>query len=342
MKKKMILLTVALMCVLMLSGCKCKHVWQDANCETPQVCSKCGETSGAALGHSWEAATCTAPETCATCGKIRGLALGHTWTEATCTQAETCSSCGMTKGEPLEHTWTDATCMQAETCSACGMTRGDPLEHVWVEANYQEPKICDVCETVEGEPETAAFVRNGIEAKSGEEGAEYAMTVADVPVTVRVTYCQEIEPENDYAALDGYVWLQTTVRLTAEAYLSALDTDMPIFSDFTDYYDIEGYNNSLGTYTDEKLEQEMTTFTVNYYGTDYTDCYLVMGEPEVVAPKDSEDGLGSVTYTNYFHIPQGYDGVVLIYGDNTRLETEYEGDYMKLLQDENTLFLRLG
>lgn len=341
MRKRMMFLTIIMVCVLALSGCQCKHVWEQATCETPQICSKCDETSGAALGHSWEAATCTASETCTTCGKIRAKALGHVWTEATCMQAETCSACGMTQGEPLEHSWTEASCMQAETCDACGMTQGEPLEHDWVEANYQEPKICTVCETIEGEPEEAAFVQSGIEAKSGAEGAEYAMTIEDIPITVRVISRQENGPGEDYAAQDGYVWLQATVRLTAEEYLSSLDTGMPIFDDVTDYYNLEKFNASLGTYTDEERDQEITTFTVNYYGTDYTDCYLVVGETQVVAPKDNEDGLGSVTYTNYFHIPEGYDGIVLIYGDNTRLEEEYEGDNRKLFQDENTLFLRL-
>ena len=314
MKKKMILLTVELMCVLMLSGCKCKHVWQDANCETPQVCSKCGETSGAALGHSWEAATCTAPETCATCGKIRGLALGHTWTEATCTQAETCSACGMTKGEPLEHTWTDA--------------------------NYQQPKTCTLCEITEGEPLTAMFEAYGLEAPTAEPGSQHSMTVGDIPVTIFVEQCQKIEAENSVPTTAGYEWVAVTVRMTSEEDLSVLEHSNPVYFNFTDYYDAEGLYNSLDTQEEE--EQTLTTFGVNYQGADYSECAMAEGAMEFVAPEDSENGIGYMVMTWYFHIPQDYDGITLMFADNIRLETEYENDVLKLFGDEETVFLRIS
>ena len=94
------LLALALMAVL-LTGCCINHEWQDATCETPKTCAKCGETEGEALGHSWQ--------------------------DATCETAKTCTVCGTTEGEPAEHpmSWSpvvnDYTKMSG-VCATCGIT----------------------------------------------------------------------------------------------------------------------------------------------------------------------------------------------------------------------------
>lgn len=313
MRRKMILLTVVVMCALVLSGCQCKHVWMDATCETPQVCSKCDEISGAALGHRWENATCTTAEKCKTCGKIRGDALGHTWSEATCTLPE--------------------------TCSVCGEIQGEPLGHIWTEANYQQPKTCSVCEVTEGEPKPGIFAANGREIQPAALGVKYAMTVGGIKVSVSLEKCAEIEPEGDHKALDGYQWLEVTTRMEAEDDLAKLEHSMPVYTNFTDYYDIQGLLNSLKSQGTE--EQPATGFCVNYEGTDYPDCILVPGPVKPVSPEDSENGVGYMTVTGYVHIPQDYDGFMLVFGDNIRLEEEYEGDQTKLFADENTIFLRI-
>ncbi len=69
-----VLLTV---CVLMLTGCSCEHVWAQANCVDAKTCTKCQETKGTALGHDWQDATCEIPKTCARCGETDGQPLGH-------------------------------------------------------------------------------------------------------------------------------------------------------------------------------------------------------------------------------------------------------------------------
>ena len=108
---------------------KHEHVWEDATCTEPRICSVCGETEGEPLGHTWEDATCTEPRTCSVCGETEGEPLGHTWEEATCTAPKTCSVCGETEGKPLGHTWEEATCTAPKTCSACGETEGEPVDH---------------------------------------------------------------------------------------------------------------------------------------------------------------------------------------------------------------------
>lgn len=313
MRRKMILLTIAVMCAVVLSGCQCKHVWMDATCESPQICSKCNEVSGAALGHKWESATCTTAENCKICGKIRGDALGHIWTEATCTLAETCSVCGEVQGEPLGHVWTDA--------------------------NFQQPKTCSVCEATEGDPIPGTFAEYGREILPAELRVPQVMTVGGIKVTISLEKCVEIEPEGDHKTMDGYQWLEITTRMEAEEDLAKLEHSMPVYTNFTDYYDIQGLLDSLKPQGTE--EQPATKFCVNYEGTDYPDCILVPGPVNSVSPEDSENGVGYMTVTGYVHIPLGYDGFMLMFGDNIRLEKEYEGDLQKLFADENTVFLRI-
>ena len=126
--KKLICLALALMLVMTLTACGCKHeTWNEANCTTPKTCAECGETEGAPLGHSWLAATCETPKTCEVCGETDGEALGHSWTDATCEAPKTCEGCGLTEGEALGHTWMDATTEAPKTCETCGLTEGERI-----------------------------------------------------------------------------------------------------------------------------------------------------------------------------------------------------------------------
>lgn len=128
MKKRILIIALALVCLLMLASCGCKHQWIEPNCTAPALCALCGETQGAPLGHSWQAATCSAPKVCENCGETQGEPLAHTLTDATCEEAATCTVCGATQGEPLGHSWLDATYDAPKTCSVCGKTEGEPLE----------------------------------------------------------------------------------------------------------------------------------------------------------------------------------------------------------------------
>lgn len=107
----------------------CKHEWVDATCESPVICSKCGETAGKATGHTWKEASCTVAKTCSICGKTTGESAGHVWKDATCTSPKTCSLCNATEGEPLGHTWTEATYSSPKTCTVCSATEGSALKN---------------------------------------------------------------------------------------------------------------------------------------------------------------------------------------------------------------------
>lgn len=101
MKKKLIVLLLALSCILVLVGCGCKHEWLAATCENPKTCELCGETEGEAKGHSIVIATCEEAEHCESCNYVYGELLGHTWLDATTEAPITCETCGATEGERI-------------------------------------------------------------------------------------------------------------------------------------------------------------------------------------------------------------------------------------------------
>lgn len=78
LKKTIALAVIAVLALLTLTACSCKHEWAEATCTAPKTCKLCGATEGEPLAHTWDAATCTAPKTCAVCGATEGEPLGHT------------------------------------------------------------------------------------------------------------------------------------------------------------------------------------------------------------------------------------------------------------------------
>lgn len=98
MKKKIfVILSLALACLLVLSGCACQHEWKEADCLNAKVCTKCEEVEGEPLGHDWQEATCAAPETCSRCGETQGEMLEHTygkWVIGESDMTRTCEGCG--------------------------------------------------------------------------------------------------------------------------------------------------------------------------------------------------------------------------------------------------------
>lgn len=180
--KKTALALLLVVLIATLTGCKCKHEWQDATCTAPRICVKCGEAEGEPLGHKWQGATCEEPKCCTVCGEIQGKPLGHTWEDATCQSPKHCLVCGKTEGEPFDHIWEDATCTTAKTCKLCGLTNGEALGHDWLEATVEAPKTCQRCGQTVGEPlqpsnATTVQVKKGydrgIELALTEPGADY-------------------------------------------------------------------------------------------------------------------------------------------------------------------------
>lgn len=126
-KKKLIILGAAaavVIAVVLISCFVCFHSWQDAACESPMTCEKCGKTRGEPLAHEWVEATCSEPKHCLLCGKTEGTTVEHKWQEATCITAKTCTICGEIDGEPLGHAVKKWTVTKETSCSAEGERAG--------------------------------------------------------------------------------------------------------------------------------------------------------------------------------------------------------------------------
>lgn len=67
MKKLFSLLLVLAMMLSLVACGECDHDWEDATCEEPKTCSKCGETKGKPAGHDWEEED--GEMVCAECGE---------------------------------------------------------------------------------------------------------------------------------------------------------------------------------------------------------------------------------------------------------------------------------
>lgn len=131
--RKYFLILLAIICLLTLAGCGCKHEnWVDANCTAPKTCADCGETEGAPLGHSWLAATCDTAKTCELCGQTEAEALGHDFGDdapgsQNCEYPRACIRCGQAEREAKPHDWQDATTEAPKTCAVCGVTEGERI-----------------------------------------------------------------------------------------------------------------------------------------------------------------------------------------------------------------------
>ena len=155
-----------LLTMVVLTGCCLKHEWEEATCEDPKTCVKCGKTEGEALGHEWEKATCEEPKTCERCGETKGEPLGHEWIEASCEAPKTCKRCKKTEGEALPHEWKSATLDAPKTCINCGATEGDPIKVTqytlmertgrnWENVHFYNDSM--VCASKEGDEIVAGF-----------------------------------------------------------------------------------------------------------------------------------------------------------------------------------------
>lgn len=142
------------------------HIWADATCTLPMICTVCDATQGSDLGHDYVCETIV-EETCTTDGTAEFTcsrctdsytdaipATGHVWADATCTVPETCSSCGETSGEALGHSYgseitLEASCTTAGTetfeCSGCHDSYTETIPatgHNWLSATCELPRRC--------------------------------------------------------------------------------------------------------------------------------------------------------------------------------------------------------
>ena len=311
MKKKITILAILILCLFILTGCQCEHEWVDADCTTAKTCAKCGETEGEALGHSWVDVSCAAPR--------------H------------CERCGETEGEALAHTWQDATCAAPKTCTVCGATEGEALPHTWVDANYQAPKTCSVCGGTEGEPLTAYFEEQGLNvgAKTNQKIYDtvcYGNKSKMAKANITFSNYRIFESDAKHAAKEGYEWRAVDVSITFNDQ-NAWDYGFTWDCCSADYYT----NVPLSTGAN-------STYTVNYCGTDYSDCIgsvenVVQGSWVTSTYRDGRQTHKITSHFEaYFRVPIGYDGTVLAFIDGT--DDVKDGMSLHEVANKNTKYFR--
>lgn len=244
MKKLFALWIILLLTAALLAACGCDHQWEEADCNDPQTCSKCGATEGEELGHDYQDPDCENPKTCSRCGKTKGDALGHTWADATCDSPKTCTVCAATEGEALGHTWLDATCTTPKTCSACAATEGEALGHAWVDATCTTPKTCSACAATEG------------------EAAQHSWTEATCTEPKTCSVCSLTDGE----AL-GHTWYEATYELPKTCITCGATEGEPLSKEKSDLglgYSIKYFNEYIYYY----LNANGYNYSTQYYGAD--------------------------------------------------------------------------
>lgn len=306
MKKRFSLIAIFSLCLCLLAGCACSHQWTEADCLTPRTCAKCDATEGEALGHAWADATCAAPKTC--------------------------KNCGLTEGEALTHIWTEVSCAAPKTCENCGLTEGEALEHTWVDANYQAPQTCSVCGGTQGEALTASFEAQGFRFDETQFDVPYTLTAGSHTVTVTLASHEVFESDASHEALEGYQWHSVKVIIEGT---ESLNSVIPTYTDYNNYYDMESFNASLSPQTTSALLA--LKHTVNHNGVDYADCLFQLDSSNV------DEGSDGWTFEEHFaiRVPVGFDGIFVCVGNGSLMQGNYETDCLKLYADENTVFFRL-
>lgn len=318
MKKRGLILVGAVLLLLLIAGCTCKHIWEDATCTKPKTCTKCGESEGEALGHSWTDATCTEAKTCVVCEETEGEPVGHVWKDAECDVPKVCTVCGETEGEVLGHEWENAVCIKPKTCKRCGETEGKPLGHQWDAATCTEPKTCRVCGETEGEALGHQVLQweTVKPATCIEEGEQTGVcdvcarnTTETIPITEHTAgqWVVTVEPTEDepgewtlYCAVCGEVMETQVYELSAEEIKQRYKDNCSSYSYETLARDPGGYKGTYGKYTGEVIQVMESSF------------------------------LGVISYTLRINITKGKYG----YSDTIYVTYMQSGDAPRILEDD--------
>ena len=100
--KRISLICISALLALSLSGCGCRHEWQDATCQSPRICVLCGKTEGKVRAHRYANTACHEAEGCIYCGTTEGMELSHEWGR----DSRICIHCGF-DGRPADERFPD-------------------------------------------------------------------------------------------------------------------------------------------------------------------------------------------------------------------------------------------
>jgi len=316
------------------------HEWQDANCQKPKTCSVCDETEGTVGEHAWQEADCDKPKTCTVCGETEGAPTEHVWEDANCQQPKKCTLCGATEGEVGDHVWEGGDCETPATCSVCGI-QGEKTDHDWQEANYQAPKTCSLCGQTEGTPIMPDFVANNITTTPLEEfetedyrticyeNTSYA-THGYIIVKNYVTY-------SDYPDLEipeappGYEWRN------AHWQLEFSDVNALKYGAWYGWVYMDFYDNNLFKETANRIDDKTIKFSVNFQGEIYDQCLI----EEMNISNEWIDDVLVFTHEINVCVPKDYDGLVTLFYNKGLEEDDPQENAFELI-DEDSVLYQLG
>lgn len=303
--------------------------------------------TGCGHEHVWEDATCIVPKTCKECGKTEGEFSDHKWINATCEKAKYCEICGETEGEALAHTWVDATCSAPKTCSVCGETEGNALEHTLTEANYQQAAICEVCGESIGEPLQADFEKYNLTEHMVELDKAYDNKTLCYNNSAYTTVGKAVfsnyrtfDSDETHEEKEGYEWkcIDITCSFGDE---NAWEYGISPSGCFEDYYDIVKRDDS-----DERDDDGVIHFTVNWNGVDYTECCYIEDGVWTGWKDNTNPAYGDWEHINVFQesiavlVPVGYDGFVV--GVINRAVSWEDDQYVFDIDNTDSLFFRMN
>lgn len=330
------LMAAAAVAALLLFTCVFgNHTYRAAICTEPEACTRCGKTRGEPLGHDESAAACEAPAVCRRCGAVLSAPLGHDFLPADCEHPQICARCGITRGEPLGHVFAPATCTAPEICTRCGITRGEPLGHDMTAPTFQTPAICTRCGLKDGEALPPALLGKALNELAVGVPAPYTTAGyedrdVDVTGTVEIADYTVTAGDDDFPPRAGYEWHIATVRLVFEGDDAKSNGALNAWT-YGDWYLCD---NAMTAADDDGLR----AFVADWYGTRVT-CWQKTG-PAIES--DWYDRALRFTWREGVLVPEGYDGVLLIFC-NYRLLKDAPGPYLpaSAALDETTSVFRM-
>lgn len=211
-----------------------------------------------------------------------------------------------------EHIWTEADCLNPKICQRCGIVEGEKLGHTPSKANYQEASYCERCHVKLGDKLEPYFQKEGItHVLSAQTDTEYEYHTmctdeAGTETTGTMVYSDysTFVCDKTHDAKYGYEWQHIRIDFSfAEDAVWTKGITWNITTE--DYYDDTLFLKSLKDI--EGSEGRQKSFTVNYYGKNYTECIKETN----VDKKGWVNKVYYVSYDLYFLVPKGYDGIVV-------------------------------
>lgn len=151
MKKVVISLILALVCLLVFAGCSSAQDYTESSLIPTEATQEPTDSPTEATSHmhNWTDATCDRPRICTRCGRSDGEPLAHEWKSIGDEGLRMCSLCRVFECEIAGHIWKDTVCGPSRICSLCSAADGTVPAHTfgkWYPTENSIHRTCKTCE----------------------------------------------------------------------------------------------------------------------------------------------------------------------------------------------------